>query len=280
MNSSIPTLYKLAPLILVAVLSAAAYFLVASLEKGATSAAGKGKGLIEKAGELVDRVETLIEELDRPKKRKIKKRSDSASRTAQKRAKAREKAVKREPSKKEPGKQIVNFTEYPGAFTVKLNHSSNALGTFKVDRNAKGFRSEASAILQVMDMGEGDDKSRFVSGVIDFKASRGVGGSDSVSITLRGEGVKRVGLGILMKRKSLWLRWDFPDLGVSGKWQTYTVPFRFFDAWSYDPKSRKYARMKKGSEPERIDQLHIYIKPRHLDNTRSGKVWIDSMRLE
>ncbi len=237
------------------------YSIAATIERDFISSTG-ARGLIEEAKRAISDIERIIEEAQKPRPKKRRKVS----------------------RRKTPSKPVITkslqllVSRYKdSAFNVKTSRGGEA--SFEIVEGTMNYPDGFTLKLSVKELGAEGGADRFASGVIDFSDPVMVGEMRAIGIKVKGKGVKGFGLAALFRVDSGFLRWDFPNNPAIDKAQTFIIPFDFFDLWKYNTINQSYKRMNIGFPPEKIDQIQVYLKAEHLENGRSGELWIENLEL-
>ncbi len=257
-----PLYVKLAPGFLLGLAGLFGYVVseVVSFDFGSTAPVKS----ITEAVEKIDKVKRFFEELNaRPVKLKKGQRLDQSPL-----------------STKKDFDTIFSFYSMEQAANVELKGTRGGDSSFSLDDKTSGPDSGMSGLLAVTDFGPDTVADKYASMVITLPDPALLNGKTVLRVTIRGEGVTRIGIGLVRKEGSDFLHWNIGNYVITaGKWHSIDIPFSAFNLWEYNSATRKYRKAPQFRAPEVVDQIRFYLKPGMVISD-APKLWVGSIAVK
>ena len=216
---------------------------------------------------------------------KVKKREQAFIRDkAERLARSKQKASKPQAAKlAEKAERILDFSTAASKPRLILKTSPGVAASFAVEgfevRQGGKSRASSSAKLSINDMGVGDSKKKFVTGVMELSVPVETKKMNALEIKVKAEGIKSFNVAIYVKQGKGMIGWSKTGLKVGEEFSNVTIPFADFDMWNYDIGKKGYTFPDKWAPPERIETLSFYLRPKNLADGKRGTLWIGAVAL-
>ncbi|MBI4667290.1 MAG: hypothetical protein HY751_12880 [Nitrospinae bacterium] len=194
--------------------------------------------------------------------------------SAQESAKSPKRASRQIPP---PGKVFLEIGSSKLDFSLRTQMSRDMSATLSLDETEKG-PTPISLLLSFRKKGDTTGRGTFVSGSITLKKPVDAAGASGLEFYAKSRGAQSIGVAVMTRSGSSFMRWDWPDVPVNEEWGRIVVWFDESNLWLFNKADKTYIKLKAGKMPEKIENIRIYLKGGQL-NKSSGSVWVDSFGL-
>ncbi len=279
MKSKIPFFYYIVPEILIIGVIVLIFTQTSWFAKGGDWFGSMvSQDYVNKVNKAIRKMSVEVEEFDRPGYRAENQRELEEAKKLKEQI---DQARKPKPGSyaKEP-LVIADFTDLDRSPKILAGNSPGAVVSFAIAPRGKAAEAKTAARLLIDDIGKSERGKPYGSGEIQFSQPVEVGELQAIEVTVKAVGGHGFGIGLRSNKENGWLRWGAMRSGLTGEnWTTFIIPLGEFNVWRFNQAKKRYEKPAQWMKPEKINSINFYFTPKHLDNGKSGTLWIEKVSL-